>query len=78
MASQKSIIRVITWGTLSVMTYVALYLYADVTVSFAERVHNGEKMLAIVPIVIAFVFSIVHGNFTAHFWDHLGFQAKKK
>ena len=30
----------------------------------------------VLPIVIAFVFSIVHGNFTSQFWETLGVKAK--
>ncbi|MEY3219765.1 MAG: hypothetical protein RIT27_1122 [Pseudomonadota bacterium] len=30
----------------------------------------------IIPIAIAFVFSLVHGAFTGYFWEALGIKAK--
>jgi hypothetical protein len=30
----------------------------------------------IVPVIIAFIFSLVYGAFVSHFWDMLGVKAK--
>jgi hypothetical protein len=30
-----------------------------------------------VPVAMAFLFSLVHGAFTGHFWDVLGIKARK-
>jgi len=35
-------------------------------------------LYALVPIVMAFAFSIVHGNFTGCFWSSCGVEASKK
>ena len=35
-------------------------------------------MFALLPIVTAFVFSLVHGNFTSNFWTIFGIEAKKQ
>ncbi|MEJ5212029.1 MAG: hypothetical protein WHV61_11470 [Burkholderiales bacterium] len=39
---------------------------------------EGNWMNVLVPIVVAFVMSYVHGAFTAMFWDSLGLKAAKK
>jgi hypothetical protein len=35
-------------------------------------------MYAFLPIITAFLFSIVHGSFTGNFWTLLGIEAAKK
>lgn len=39
---------------------------------------EGNRLNVLVPIVVAFVMSYVHGAFTAMFWDSLGLKAAKK
>jgi hypothetical protein len=62
-----------TYGALSLTLYVLLYLFED---SFLALASNGGWFF-LVPVATAFVFSFVHGNFTAYFWDMLGIKAKK-
>lgn len=69
--------RAIGFGTASVVLYTALFLYSDELVDFAQRTRAGEKIWFLVPIVIAFVFSWVHGAFTGYFWDVLGLKPAK-
>jgi hypothetical protein len=82
MSSSKSasLAKAIAYGTASVALYALLFAYADETVELARRTRAGESILFLVPIVVAFVFSVVHGAFTGHFWAAVGFKpaAKKK
>jgi len=39
---------------------------------------EGNWLNVLVPIVVAFVMSYVHGVFTGMFWDSLGLKAAKK
>ena len=73
-----SVARAIAYGVASVALYVLLFVYADETVEIARRTRDGEKALFLVPIVIAFAFSIVHGAFTGHFWAAIGLKPAAK
>lgn len=70
----SSIAKAIVYGAASLALYVLLFLYADETVELARRTREGEKIWFLVPIVIAFAFSLVHGAFTGSFWDALGLR----
>jgi hypothetical protein len=63
------------YGVVSVVLFALLALYSNNLVEWARLTRAGEKLYFIVPIIIAFVFSFVHGNFTSYFWDALGFKA---
>jgi hypothetical protein len=39
---------------------------------------EGNWLFVLVPILIAFVVSYVHGTFTSMFWDSLGLRAASK
>ncbi|MBS4096223.1 MAG: hypothetical protein KGZ83_05215 [Sulfuricella sp.] len=67
----------VAYGLVSVALYWLLLANSGQLVEFANRTHQGEKMLFLVPIVIAFIFSYVHGTFTGHFWESLGIKAAK-
>jgi len=64
--------QVALWGITSVVLYFLLYLLEEPILESSKQGH----WYFIVPIAIAFVFSIVHGTFTSHFWDLLGVKAK--
>jgi len=64
--------QVALWGITSVILYFLLYFFEE---SILESSKQGHWFF-IVPIAIAFVFSLVHGTFTSHFWDLLGVKAK--
>ena len=68
----SSLARAIVYGAASLALYVLLFLYADETVELARRTREGETIWFLAPIVIAFVFSLVHGAFTGAFWDAIG------
>jgi hypothetical protein len=64
-------------GTASAGLYLLLFLFSDRLPDLAAATRQGEKLYALVPLIIAMVFSFVHGAFTGHFWDLLGLRAKK-
>jgi hypothetical protein len=67
-----SLFKAVTYGAASIALYALLFIYSDETVEFARRTREGEKIWFLVPILIAFVFSLVHGAFTGSFWDAIG------
>ncbi len=69
----KPITRSLMFGLAALTLYFLLYVLEDQVLEFTSR--GGWYFIA--PVVIAFVFSYVHGTFTAHFWDILGIKAKK-
>ncbi|HEY5603314.1 MAG TPA: hypothetical protein VIM41_09410 [Gammaproteobacteria bacterium] len=65
--------RMLAYGVLSLSFYFLLYLFEDEILAFSSR---GRWFFA-APVIIAFVFSFAHGNFTSYFWDTLRIEAKK-
>lgn len=63
-------------GLASVSLYVLLKLFSPELVQLAQATHAGSKGLFFVPILLALLFSFVHGAFTSRFWDVLGVKAK--
>ncbi len=72
-AAGRLITRATLFGFISLVLYFLLYFFEDSILAFTTR--GGWYFVA--PVIIAFVFSYVHGNFTAYFWDILGIKAKK-
>lgn len=71
----RSLFSTILFGLASVILYGLLLAYSDRLVDLAQRAHHGEKMLFLVPVAVAFLFSWIHGHFTGHFWEFLGVRA---
>ncbi len=70
--SKNVVVRTLIFGVISICLYILLYVFEkDILVLSKEGGWNF-----IIPMVIAFVFSIVHGNFTGRFWDMFGIKAK--
>ena len=69
---------VVALGAASVLLYALLFWYSDSLTAIAQAARQGEKLYAIVPIAIALVFSLVHGTFTARFWDSLGLRPRNQ
>ena len=67
-----AITRTLFFGVISVFLYLLLYAYEDEILNLSRQ----GRWNFIVPMAIAFVFSIVHGNFTGQFWDLFGIRAK--
>jgi len=66
------LVRTLIYGILSVALYFLLYRYNETILEYSKQGH----WYFFIPISIAFVFSIVHGNFTGQFWDLFGIKAK--
>lgn len=70
--SKRALTRTLLYGALSVALYLLLYLFEERVLALSK--HGGWYFF--VPMTIAFVFSVVHGNFTGQFWDLFGIKAK--
>ena len=68
---------VFSYGVLSIALYGLLYYFSADLVEIARATHAGHKAMFFLPIVLALVFSLIHGAFTSQFWDVLGIKAKK-
>lgn len=60
-------------GVPVVVLYTLLFLNQELVLEWSTR----GKGYFVVPVAIAFVFSLAHGTFTSAFWDLLGVKAKK-
>ena len=69
---RRALLRTLLYGTASIGLYLLLYLFHEPILTASQK--GGWYFL--VPIGIAFMFSMVHGNFTGYFWDVLGVKAK--
>lgn len=77
MASEKKnkpVGKMIVYGIGSVVLYVLLLTNQDII----NQNFGRGGVYALLPILTAFVFSFIHGNFTGYFWTVLGVEAKKK
>jgi F0F1-type ATP synthase assembly protein I len=61
-------------GILSIALYAALLTHQDII----TRYFALGGAYAFLPILTAFLFSFIHGNFTGSFWTVLGVEAAKK
>ena len=59
-------------GALVLGLYAGLFLAEDPIL----RLSTQGGWMFVVPVIIAFLFSFVHGAFTANFWDTLGIKAR--
>ncbi len=78
---KKTLARMIVTIALGIsvmVLYFLLFQYEDEIVHFAELTRQGDKIDFIIPILIALVFSFVHGAFTENFWNMLGLKPKPK
>lgn len=66
------LIRTSIYGALSLILYFLLYRYNHTILEYSRQ----GRWYFFGPILIAFVFSLVHGNFTGQFWDLFGIKAK--
>lgn len=60
------------------MISIALYAALLVKQGLINEYFGQGGLYAIWPIITAFLFSFVHGNFTGNFWTVLGIEAAKK
>ncbi len=66
--------KFLIFGILSVTLYYLLITHQELVKEFCSK----GKYYAFFPIITAFIFSFVHGNFTDAFWSVLGVEPKKK
>jgi hypothetical protein len=69
----RRIVRLALLGLTSVILYAFLFAFEQPILEGSAR--GGWYFL--IPVIIAFVFSIAHGTFTSYFWDVLGIKAKR-
>ena len=69
---RRALTRTLFYGLLSAILYFLLYTYNETILHYSRE--GGWYF--IIPILIAFTFSVVHGNFTGQFWDLFGVKAK--
>ncbi|TAN42355.1 MAG: hypothetical protein EPN22_12630 [Nitrospirae bacterium] len=73
-ASKKPYGKTMIFGIVSVALYAALLINQDSVTAYFSK----GGVYAFLPIIMAFIFSFVHGNFTGYFWTSLGVEASKK
>jgi hypothetical protein len=61
-------------GIISLALYVGLLTQQEIVNEYFTK----GGVYAFLPIAAAFLFSLVHGNFTGNFWTVLGIEASKK
>jgi drug/metabolite transporter superfamily protein YnfA len=80
MASSQGSSKKKPYGAVIILGIVSFALYA-VLLTQQEVVNEyftKGGVYAFLPIAAAFLFSLVHGNFTGNFWTVLGVEASKK
>jgi hypothetical protein len=71
--TDRQVARAVLLGLVTLALYVTLFLFEEHVLELSTR---GEWHF-LIPVGIAFAFSLVHGAFTGSFWDALGVRAKK-
>lgn len=66
-------LKTLAFAILTALFYAGLFLVEEAVL----RVSALGGWYVLVPVAIAFIFSLVHGAFTGLFWDWLGVKAKK-
>jgi len=74
MVKKRPLKKFFVFGILSVTLYYLLITHQELVKEFCSK----GKWYAFFPIITAFIFSFVHGNFTDAFWSVLGIEQKKK
>ncbi|MEZ0344333.1 MAG: hypothetical protein ABWJ99_05990 [Caldimicrobium sp.] len=71
---KKPLGKFLIFAFLSFILYFLLFTYEDLINDYFTR----GRFYAFLPIITAFIFSLVHGNTTDLFWKVLGVEAKKR
>lgn len=69
----ERLVKPLLWGVGSVALYAALFTNEKVILDTTAQ----GRWSCIIPVAIAFAFSLVHGNFTGAFWESVGIRAKE-
>lgn len=73
--NKRPLLPMLFYGCATVGLYLLLFMYSEQLVEWAYQTKSGNKLLFIVPVVIAFIFSYFHGAFTGYFWETIGLRA---
>lgn len=71
---KKPIGKMLAMGIISLAFYAVLLSKQEIANDYFSR----GGMYAFLPIIVAFIFSFVHGSFTGNFWTVLGIEAARK
>lgn len=74
MTRRRPFNKFFVFGILTFILYYLLIAYQELFIKFCSK----GKWYALFPIITAFIFSFVHGNFTDAFWSVLGVEPKKR
>ncbi|MBF0247783.1 MAG: hypothetical protein HQL36_06885 [Alphaproteobacteria bacterium] len=77
LAIRKATRSAMIYGLMSAALYYGLYHFNGDIRHMGEMTNQGDRTYFLVPIGLAFLFSIVHGLFTDRFWEALGLKAKR-
>lgn len=75
MNQRKPYLELCGTGVASAAMYLLLYLYEN---EIMETFSRTDGFYPALPILAAFLFSMVHGAFTAYFWDVIGIRALRR
>lgn len=80
MASNQGSSKKKPYGAAIILGIISLALYVVLLTQqeFVNEYFTKGGLYAFLPIAAAFLFSLVHGNFTGNFWTVLGVEASKK
>jgi hypothetical protein len=70
--SKRVLNKTLFYGSISIALYFLLYQYNETILHYSRE----GGWFFFLPLGIAFVFSVVHGNFTGQFWELFGIKAK--
>lgn len=72
MNGRRPYLQLFATGVASGALYLLLYLYEK---EIMEAFTRSDGFYPALPILAAFMFSIVHGAFAAYFWEVMGIRA---
>ncbi len=76
MNKNKLLLETCLWGIATSILYFLLYYFEETLLAWSGGVRQNGWSFA-VPVIVALVFSAIHGLFTNRFWKLLGIRAKK-
>lgn len=75
MTQRKPYLELVGTGIASAALYLLLYLYEN---EIMETFSRTDGFYPVLPILAAFLFSMVHGAFAAYFWNLIGIRALRR
>ena len=68
----RGLAKALVYGLIVAALYALLFANEESVMAWSRQ--GGWWF--VLPIAIAFIFSVVHGSFTSQFWETLGVKAK--